>query len=431
MTVPDEESRSPAGVPTGRRSQARIAVLGGGLTGAVVALELARAGKRVELIEQDDLALNRASLRNEGKIHLGFVYAADRSRSTARLMLEGALTFRRLLADSLRGRSDAITASTPFSYLVARDSLLTSMELGESYEAIQALYRDRLRDDRRLDYLGRRPRRIVRHLPLASLGAHFRVESLQGAFETEELAIDTERLANALRGALADEPNVRLRTGHRIESVQRTGAGFRVEGRRTTGGWRLDADQVVNCLWDDRRRIDAQVGIEPSPGWVYRLKYRVIARLPPKLRAGPSVTMVLGRFGDVVVRPDGCAYFSWYPISLRGWSFELAPPDSWDAPCRGAVEREDAQDLSHRILRAIDSWYPGAADAVPLLLDAGAIVAYGQTDVDDPASGLHDRTRVGVVTADGYHSVDPGKLTTAPLFGVRAARRVLDVSMAA
>jgi hypothetical protein len=79
------------------------------------------------------------------------------------------------------------------------------------------------------------------------------------------------------------------------------------------------------------------------------------------------------------------------------------------------------------MLAAIDLWYPGAARARPITIDAGAIVAYGKTDVDDPESELHTRTRVGVTSVDGYHSVDPGKLTTAPLFAVRAAHNVLGI----
>ena len=55
----------------------------------------------------------------------------------------------------------------------------------------------------------------------------------------------------------------------------------------------------------------------------------------------------------------------------------------------------------------------------------GAIVAYGCTDLDDPASNLHDRTRIGVMSDNGYHSVDPGKLTTAPLFAMRTANAAL------
>jgi hypothetical protein len=179
------------------------------------------------------------------------------------------------------------------------------------------------------------------------------------------------------------------------------------------------------CLWEDRRRVDRTFGVEPEPGWLHRLKYRLIARLPSALRDGPSVTMVLGPYGDVVVRADGTAYFSWYPRGLRGWSHELAAPREWDAACRGEVAPADAAAIARDLLGAIDAWYPGAGASEPLLVDAGAIVSYGRTDVDDPTSGLHDRARVGVTSVEGYHTVEPGKLTTAPLFGMIAAERVL------
>ena len=57
-------------------------------------------------------------------------------------------------------------------------------------------------------------------------------------------------------------------------------------------------------------------------------------------------------------------------------------------------------------------------------VDAGVIFSWGQTDITDPASGLHRRDETGVQSADGYHSVNTGKLTTAPLFAVDAADRV-------
>jgi hypothetical protein len=53
---------------------------------------------RVVLVDQDPRALNRASVRNEGKNHLGFIYANDRSMETAFFQLEGALHFRQILA---------------------------------------------------------------------------------------------------------------------------------------------------------------------------------------------------------------------------------------------------------------------------------------------------------------------------------------------
>lgn len=402
-----------------------VCVLGAGLTGAVAALALARDGAEVTLIDQDAQPLNRASLRNEGKIHLGFVFAKDDSLATARLMLDGALGFRRILAGLLgEARMARIALSTPFLYLVARDSLLAPDALAERYAAIETLYRERLRAEPQADYLGRRPATLFRRGDFAAQ-PRIRGDDLIGVFETEELAIDTQALAEAVREAVAESPRIRFLPSRKIAAVERRGAGFRVTGDGAAGAWHIDAVQVVNATWENRFRIDATIGIAHAPGFLHRLKYRVIARLPERLRGGPSATMVLGPYGDVVIRPDGTAYFSWYPLGLQGWSHELSPPADWEAACRGTPGAGKAAAMARGILAAIDRWYPGAAEATPLLVDAGAIVAYGRSDVDDPKSGLHDRTRVGVLSLDGYHSVDPGKLTTAPLFGLRAAEAVL------
>lgn len=410
------------------RHTAEVCVLGAGLTGATVALELARAGIDVLLVDQDHRPMNRASLRNEGKIHLGLVFAKDDSRATPDLMLEGALGFRRILRNLVGERFDAIGLSTPFTYLVPADSILAPAELNERYAAIERLYHDKLRARPELDYLGRRPQTLFRRVDPAALAPRLPAENLLGAFRTEELAIDTDGLAVAVRQALAAAPRIRFLPRRKVEAVERKTGRFRVAGTGAAGSWSVEAGQVVNALWEQRLRIDRTVGLEPPPGWVHRQKYRVIARVPERLRGGPSVTMVVGPYGDVVIWPNGTAYFSWYPLGLKGWTHELAPPASWDAACRGDVDAPTAATMADQVLVAIDRWYPGATEAEPLLVDAGAIVAYGQSDVDDPKSGLHDRTRVGVTSVDGYHSVDPGKLTTAPLFGRRAAQRVLELA---
>ena len=55
----------------------------------------------------------------------------------------------------------------------------------------------------------------------------------------------------------------------------------------------------------------------------------------------------------------------------------------------------------------------------------GAIVAWGDTDIDDPekrtAPPLRDRRHIKRT----YHSVDPGKLTMAPYFADVCANRIL------
>ena len=107
------------GTRVSRNRRAAIAVLGAGLTGVATALELARRDVHVTLVDQDPRAVNRASLRNEGKIHLGLIYANDRTLASARLQLEGALSFRSLLSRWIGPRADTLPLSTPYVYLVA------------------------------------------------------------------------------------------------------------------------------------------------------------------------------------------------------------------------------------------------------------------------------------------------------------------------
>lgn len=406
---------------------ARITILGAGLQGCCIALALARDGIATTLIEQDARPMNRASRRNEGKIHLGLIYAGDTSLATAAHQLEGALNFAPLLERWIGPAADALPLSTPFDYVVASDSIFTPDELAQHYARLETLAADLQRDNPSANYLGRRLRWLARPRSYGPGANPFANDRVQTVFETEELAIDTDALADAVSNAVLREPRITVAPSHQVRSVLRRGSGFRVEGsdRRERKAFAFDADIVINATWENRFAIDAGVGLEPPPGWLHRLKYRVMARLPESMAGAPSATMVLGRYGDVVVRPDLTAYLSWYPLGLRGWTHDLAPPKSWDDVCRSATTEMESE-FARAVVSEIAAWYPQIAEAEPYQVDAGAIVAYGHTDVDERGSGLHDRTRIGVFEKDGYFSVDPGKLTTAPLFAEAARKKVIE-----
>ena len=406
-----------------QRKTTDVAVLGAGLTGSCVALELARRGYTVALFDQDPVPMNRASRRNEGKIHLGLIYAADSSLTTARLQLRGALSFGTLLERWLGEKAHRLRLSTPFTYLVARDSVLSADELEEHYTTLEDIYRRLLSDTPTLSYLGIRPKRLAWRLNPDEVDHRFDSGRLSAVFGTSELAVDTDQLADLISAAINASPLIHFRSAHRVREIGRTGDGFEISGDGTSGPWVIRSQNVVNATWENRIGLDSTLHREPPPGWLYRLKYRVLAQLPDDLKDAPSATMVLGRYGDVVVRPDGTAYLSWYPAGLRGWSDALRPPESWEPACRGE-QNDRSADIAGEILAGLEPWYPGVKRCRPFQVDAGAIVAYGKTDVDDPDSGLHDRSRVGVFSDSGYHSIDPGKLTTAPLFAVEAAARV-------
>jgi hypothetical protein len=402
----------------------RVAVLGAGLQGACIALELAARGVAVDLVDRDDRPVNRASLRNEGKVHLGLVYANDPTSATADAMLDGALCFRRLLGRWTAGRFDDVPRSRPFLYLVARNSLLSSDALARHYHRVDDRYRARIAADGALDYLGQRPDRLWWRVGAAALQAVTSPELVQEAFGTVEVAVDLPSLAVLLRKAIAGSPGVRFHPGRRVLEVRRSESGFRVEGSEVAGAWTLECDQVVNATWDGRLEIDVGMGLVPPAAWSHRLKYRVLVELPAALRDRSSVTIVLGAYGDVVVHPRLHGYVSWYPECLRGWSEQLAPPAAWEDPCRGVVAEETAREIAARVLAAIDPWVPGLAASRPVAVDAGTIFAFGDTDITDAGSRLHRRDLMGVRSVDGYHSVNTGKLTTAPAFAIDAADAV-------
>jgi hypothetical protein len=370
--------------------------------------------------------MNRASLRNAGKIHLGFTYANDPGFHTARLQLAGALSFRSLLHRWIGPAANDLSRSTPFLYLVANDSLVGPEALEQHYRTVQSAYDGALAGGHG-DYLGDRPDELWAPCDLGDLAGVIRTNRFTAAYRTAERAIDTAQLAARLREAVARSPLIEWLPGRRVARVNRLRDGFAVEGDGAEGRWQLRADSVINALWESRIAVDGTVGLPRVSGWLYRLRYRAIVKLPAALVGKPSATMVLGSYGDVAIRPNGTAYLSWYPCGLRGWSHELRTPAFWNEPCRGRVPREDGERYLTETLAAIDAWYPGIGQSTPLEVDAGVVAAYGSTDIDHPSSSLHSQSRIGVTSVDGYHSVDPGKLTTAPYFACEAARRVVEV----
>lgn len=71
----------------------RVAVIGAGLQGSTVALEIARRGASVTVFEAASAPVTRASRWNEGKLHLGYIFAKDAVDRTTKLLIDGATKF--------------------------------------------------------------------------------------------------------------------------------------------------------------------------------------------------------------------------------------------------------------------------------------------------------------------------------------------------
>lgn len=400
------------------------AVLGAGLQGTLVALSLAAKGYRVHLVDKAGEPFSRASLRNEGKVHLGFVYAKDASFNTARLMIDSALHFAPIV-DEIVGSAVPWKSlcSRDFDYVVAPDSMVNADDLALYYRKVESVAGEILARDGAANYLGERPERWA--WPVA-LPRHLGGDRVKAVFRTVEKALDLPAFRELLLTVVRAEPGIELLLQRRVLEIRKTPGGFEVAGQGFGGeAWSIQADIVVNCCWEGRQVLDRQMNFEEDAQNLHRLKYRVIAKLPAELADCPSLTQVQGPYGDLVTYPGTrSAYLSWYPACMRGSSKALVAPGDWEGACNGQPDPAVAEDVARKTLHELGCIIPGVEQAEVLKVDAGIICAHGVTDIDDAESALHRRYDVGVRGKDGYWSINTGKLTCAPLFAGKFIQQI-------
>lgn len=401
----------------------KIAVLGGGILGCCTALELARRGYAVDLYDASSSLLSKASYFNEGKIHTGIIYARDESLETAQLLIDGAIHFQQALSRWIDVEG-SLVSSSPFLYCVANDSLVNSDDLESYYGECQSLFNETWQQSG-LSYLGRGTGLEFRRLEESEWDSGINPEYFDALFETNEYAVDPTVIAARLNDAVRVSPKVRLRLEHYVESVEDTSSGNLEVVIRDPKGVRHSEiyDQVVNCLWQDRLRLDIGRGIPAPKTWMHRYKFsnRIHAPIPETV---PSLTIVLGPYGDIVNYRGQSLFLSWYPTGIGGISSEVTPPD-WDATITDEHRLEVFWASYEAWCKRCPALRQLEFDESQLELGGGVIYALGSTDVDDYDSKLHDRYEVGIESYGNYHSVDTGKYTLAPMLAVRVADRIL------
>jgi glycine/D-amino acid oxidase-like deaminating enzyme len=401
----------------------RVGVLGGGLQGCCAALALAERGAEVILFDKNDALLSRAAVANEGKIHLGYMYAGDLTLSTAKTMMTGALSFAPFLERYLSQPAQSFSVSVPAAYVVHRDSQRNADDVCAYLKTVHALINEAA-NGRNQAYFGRNLSAALRRWSAVEKEAEFDPAIALAVFSTPEIAINPSALAQTLQECIAAHPLIEVRCSRAIVRAEEERNGIRVLSKGKNGSSRESFDHVVNALWDGRLGLNETLGFRANRPWLHRLKYGVSFRLPPDVRPPPSATFVLGPFGEVVTYGDGLIYLTWYPECLRAISTEVTPPN-WPTyppePLRSRILAGTFRALSNIVtsLRNLN------AESLPeASVKGGAITAWGKTDIYDPASELHRRYEIGVTSAGRFHSIDPGKLTMVPYFAEVCAERI-------
>ena len=179
-----------------------VGVLGGGLQGCCVALALAERSVNVTLVDRNDALLSRAAIANEGKVHLGYMYAGDPSLATAKTMISGALAFALFFERQLCQSMHLLATSAPATYVVHRDSQRSCSDISAYLEIVHGLVNEAA-EGRREAYFGKDLRPVLRPWSAAQIEEAFDPAIASAAFDTPEVAINPLKLAHALREVIA------------------------------------------------------------------------------------------------------------------------------------------------------------------------------------------------------------------------------------
>ena len=397
----------------------RVAVLGAGIMGSCAAIFLARSGCRVTLIDAASEPVARASRWNEGKIHLGHLYAADPTLHTARHVLTGSLAFRPLMEQCTGSSITPIMTAEDDIYLCHRESVVSIEEQWRYLQAVDALVRSHPNASEYLvDVRAARSERLS-PAQLASLSDS---PDIVGGFRAPERSVSTTRMATLLQSALSSEPGIALSMSTRITGVSRGDAGGGDSWVVATTEDDLDGfDVVVNALWESKLTIDRTLGICPPARFSHRYRRALFVRTTVPL-AIPSLLISTGPFGDIKNFGGRDFYVSWYPSGLAAYGTDIDPPavTNLDDETSAALIDEVFDNLG-RLVPAVKRIKEHAES---VRMEGGWVYAAGQGQLADRQSSLHHRSDFGIEQHGSYFSIDTGKYCTAPWLAKRLAERI-------
>jgi len=389
------------------------AVLGAGIMGTSTALLLARRGIRVVVFDAAGHLIDRASRWNEGKIHLGYLYAGDASLDTARRVLPGGLAFRPIVESLIAAPLGAAITDHDDTFLVHRDSVASLDGTAGYFDAVTRLVSDH---PDRTHYLAPLTAPAVHRLTDDEIERLANPDVIVGGFRVPERSVSTTWVADRLADAVRAEPRIECRLLTRVTGVTRHASGrLCVETAEASDG---PYDAVVNALWEGRLAIDASMGLPSPAAWSHRYRVSVFARTRRPLDV-PSTVICTGPFGDVKNYNGRDFYLSWYPAGLLTESAAIVPelPPVLDAGARERIAATVIAQLAARLPRV----YEIGDQIESCRVEGGWVYAAGTGSLADPASTIHRRDRIGTSRDGRYLSVDTGKYSIAPWLAQRIA----------
>ncbi len=277
-----------------------VIIIGGGVFGCSIAIELARKGKKIRLIEKNNDILLGATKHNHNRIHFGYHY--PRSIETAKQSLLSLSSFLLEYADSVKGNFLNY-------YAVAKEFSMVSPEKYEDF----------------CNELG------VSYKPSLLTNQLINNELLSANYKVDEPIYDCDNLRNLIYDKLRSS-NVQLELNTDIKDIN-------VEG----------CDLIVNCSYSALNEVNRHFGEEEIVG-----KYQDVLIPVIKWNHEPiGLTVMDGPFCSIMPRGFNKSEFLVYHVVegvLSAHETDFVPP------------KIDEVEVSKRIIEKSAIFYPFLKD---------------------------------------------------------------------
>jgi len=336
-------------------------VIGGGFYGTTLAAWLARRGEHVLLLEREPALMQRASARNQARIHNGYHY--PRSFTTAHRSRVNLQRFLEEQPGSVRRDFVALYA------VARRNSQVTARQFVQFCRRIGARVEPAPREWRAL----------------------FAPRLIEDVFVVEEYVFDANTLAAEMNRTLSSA-GVQVRLGAHVTSVTRGGAGLEVRLPDAS----LGARRVFNCCYSGLNHLGGEF---PASGTALKHELAELALLQlPEPLAGLAVTVIDGPFFSL--QP-------WARDNLHSLSHvRYTPHYHWlDTPQRdpAAELAREPQSRHDLMLRDASRYLPALADAryVRSLYEIKTVLSRNEGDDGRPILLEHHASLPGCVSVLG------------------------------
>lgn len=302
-----------------------VIVIGGGIFGCLIAIELSRKGLKVQIHEKNNQIMLGASLNNQNRLHLGYHYPRD--LETVAQCKKGFKSFKNRFAECILENFD----NTYF---------ISSVESNLNFQQYKKFCET--------SNLPIREVKLNNFFPM--------MENIEGGLFTDEVVYDSTILQKLVADELKNA-SVRVLTNSNVQELSEIENGFAITDQSTN----FHASAVINCTYANFNDFNHGLGLVSQ-----KLKYELTIVPIVKWREGLNpigITVMDGRFFTVLPHGRTGNYLLYHVDhtvhdTREGYSY----PIEW-RNARNFVGTDNALKAFSKIKASSAKWLPDIANA--------------------------------------------------------------------